>query len=75
MEIREVFARNLRNARHARRLSQEALADEAGIDRTYVSALERARYSATIDVVDKLAKALDIDPGALLQRSARQRKS
>jgi transcriptional regulator with XRE-family HTH domain len=75
MQIREVFARNLRNARHARRLSQEALADEAGIDRTYVSALERARYSATIDVVDKLAKALDIDPGALLQRSARQRKS
>jgi transcriptional regulator with XRE-family HTH domain len=75
MQIREVFARNLRNARHARRLSQEALADEAGIDRTYVSALERARYSATIDIVDKLAKALDIDPGALLQRSARQRKS
>jgi transcriptional regulator with XRE-family HTH domain len=75
MEIREVFARNLRNARHARRLSQEALADEAGIDRTYISALERARYSATIDIVDKLAKALDIDPGALLQRSARQRKS
>jgi transcriptional regulator with XRE-family HTH domain len=75
MEIREVFARNLRNARHARRLSQEALADEAGIDRTYISALERARYSATIDIVDKLAKALDTDPGALLQRSARQRKS
>lgn len=74
MQIREVFARNLRNARHARRLSQEALADQAGIDRTYVSALERARYSATIDVVDKLAKALDVDPGALLQRSARQRK-
>jgi transcriptional regulator with XRE-family HTH domain len=45
------------------------------IDRTYISALERARYSATIDIVDKLAKALDIDPGALLQRSARQRKS
>jgi transcriptional regulator with XRE-family HTH domain len=75
MEIREVFARNLRNARHARGLSQEALADEAGMDRTYISALERARYSATIDVVDRLAKALNVDPGALLQRSARQRKS
>jgi transcriptional regulator with XRE-family HTH domain len=75
MEIREVFARNLRSARHARGLSQEALADEAGIDRGYISALERARYSATIDVVGKLAKALDVDPGTLLQRSARQRKS
>jgi predicted transcriptional regulator len=42
MHIREVFARNLRKARNAKGLSQEALAYEAGIDRTYISALERA---------------------------------
>ena len=58
MEMREVFARNLRKARNARGLSQEALAHEAGIDRTYVSALERSEYSATIDMVAKLANSL-----------------
>jgi transcriptional regulator with XRE-family HTH domain len=76
MDIREVFARNLRKARHAKGLSQEALAYEAGVDRTYVSALERSEYSATIDMVDKLAKALGIEASALLQwpTRARQRK-
>ena len=70
MDIREVFARNLRKARNARRLSQEALAHEAGVDRTYVSALERGVYNATIVMVAKLAKALDVEPSALLQRKA-----
>ena len=73
MDIREVFARNLRKARNARGLSQEALAHDAGIDRTYVSALERGVYSATIVMVDKLATALGVEPGALLQRSAKGR--
>jgi transcriptional regulator with XRE-family HTH domain len=58
MDIREVFALNLRRARKAKGLSQEALTHEADVDRTYVSALERSEYSATIDMVDKLAKAL-----------------
>ena len=71
MDIREVFARNLRKARNAKRLSQEALADEAGVDRTYVSALERGVYNATIVMVAKLAKALNVEPSALFQRKAR----
>ena len=77
MEIREVFARNLRKARQAKGLSQEALAYDAGIDRTYISALERGVYSATIDMVAKLAAVLNIEPSELLQRSvrSRQRKS
>jgi transcriptional regulator with XRE-family HTH domain len=70
MDIREVFARNLRKARNARRLSQETLTHEAGVDRTYVSALERGVYNATIVMVAKLAKALDVEPSALLQRKA-----
>jgi transcriptional regulator with XRE-family HTH domain len=73
MNIREVFARNLRKARHARGLSQEALAYEAGIDRTYISALERGVYSATIVMVDKLATVLGVKPGALLQKPAKGR--
>jgi transcriptional regulator with XRE-family HTH domain len=42
MDIREVFALNLRRARNAKGLPQEALAHEADVDRTYVSALERS---------------------------------
>ncbi|MFG1209564.1 helix-turn-helix transcriptional regulator [Xanthobacter flavus] len=69
MEIREVFARNLRALRQAKSLSQEELAYRAGIDRTYVSALERCVYSASIDVVDRLAQVLNVEPGDLLRRS------
>lgn len=79
MDIREVFARNLRKARNARCLSQEALAHEADVDRTYVSALERGVYNATIVMVAKLAKALDVEPSELLRGGAkpktRKRKS
>jgi transcriptional regulator with XRE-family HTH domain len=73
MQIREVFARNLRKARNAKGLSQEALAYEAGIDRTYISALERGVYSATIDMVGKLAAVLEIEPSALLERQTKSR--
>ncbi len=73
MHIREVFARNLRKARIAKGLSQEALAHEAEVDRTYVSALERGVYSATIDMVDKLATVLELDASALLQRQNKPR--
>jgi transcriptional regulator with XRE-family HTH domain len=69
-----VFARNLRRARNAKGLSQEALAYEADVDRTYVSALERSGYSATIDMVDKLAKALGTEASALLERPKRSRQ-
>ena len=74
MEIRDVFARNLRKARQAKGLSQEALAHDAGIDRTYISALERGVYGATIDMVDKLAVVLNIEASELLQRPARSRQ-
>lgn len=70
MEIREVFARNLKAARLAKGLSQEELAHRAGIDRTYISSLERSVYNASIDVVDRLACALDLDAAALLKRPA-----
>lgn len=66
MEIREAFATNLRLKRRAAGLSQEELADRADIDRTYVSALERGVYSATIDMVDKLAGVLGVEAADLL---------
>lgn len=66
MSSREHLARNLRVLRALRGLSQEALADAAGIDRTYVSALERRKYSVSIDRLDQLAKQLGVEPYVLL---------
>ncbi|MBR0683938.1 helix-turn-helix transcriptional regulator [Roseomonas eburnea] len=75
MEIREVLARNLRKARQAKGLSQEELAHRAGVDRTYVSALERRVYAASIEVVDRLARELDVDAADLLRRPTRREAS
>lgn len=67
MELRATFARNLRQLRLDRGLSQEALADAAGVDRTYVSALERQIYSASLDTIERMAVALSVAPWELLQ--------
>lgn len=67
MEIREALAQNLRAYRHARGLSQEELAHRADIDRTYISALERSVYAASIDVLDRIAKVLEIETADLLK--------
>jgi transcriptional regulator with XRE-family HTH domain len=66
VNIREIFARNLRQLRHAKSLSQEALAHEAKMDRTYISALERGLYAATIETVADLATCLDVEPHQML---------
>ena len=68
MEIREVLATNLRRYRRAAGLSQEELAHRAAIDRTYISALERCQYAAGIDVVDRLARELNVEAADLLRR-------
>jgi len=72
MDIRQIFAKNLRAARQAKGFSQEELAHRAGLDRTYISSLERAVYSATIDVVDRLAAGMDMEASALLERPGKE---
>ena len=67
MRLREVFATNLRRARNAAQLSQEALADIAGIDRGYVSELERGNYAVTVDMIETIADALNIEPAEMLR--------
>jgi transcriptional regulator with XRE-family HTH domain len=67
MTLRQIFGSNLRRLRNDRGLSQEALAELAGIDRTYVSALERQVYSVSIDTIEKLARVLDVKPTELLE--------
>ena len=59
MDGRSLVAWNLRRLRVASGLSQERLALESGVDRAYVSGLERARENPTVDVLDRLAVILD----------------
>ena len=65
--LREVFATNLRLARRAAAISQEELAHRADLDRTYVSSLERCVYAASLDVVERIANVLGVEPSQLLQ--------
>ena len=58
MRAKALVARNLRRLRVKRSLSQEALAGDAGIDRTYVSRLERGLENPTIAILEQLADAL-----------------
>ncbi|UVF20553.1 helix-turn-helix domain-containing protein [Microvirga terrae] len=75
MSIRDVLAKNVRKYRQAAGLSQEELAHRAEIDRTYISSIERSVYAATIDVVDRLAKALGVEASDLLVRPRRRSAS
>src|SRR4051794_34961436 len=58
MKAGALVARNIRRLRVARELSQEMLAVDAGIDRTYVSRLERGLENPSVAVLEKLARAL-----------------
>jgi transcriptional regulator with XRE-family HTH domain len=62
MRLREIVATNLRRLRQVKNLSQEELADRAGINRNYVGMLEREQHAATIDMLEKLAIVLEADP-------------
>jgi transcriptional regulator with XRE-family HTH domain len=66
MDVRERLAANMKRLRKARGWSQEALADEAGLDRTYVSGIERRVKNPTITVVERVAAALNCNMGDLL---------
>ena len=67
MKLREVVAKNLRRLRNAQGLSQEELADRADVNRNYVGMLEREEHAATIDMLEKLADVLGIDPVEFLK--------
>ena len=70
MSLRETVAKNLRRIRQAKGLSQEELADRADVNRNYVGMLERVQHAATIDMLEKLAGVLDVDPIEFFRRNA-----
>lgn len=66
MDVRQRLAVNMKKLRKERGWSQEALADEAGLDRTYISGIERKVKNPTVTVVERVADALDCTLGELL---------
>ncbi|WP_205854130.1 helix-turn-helix domain-containing protein [Phenylobacterium kunshanense] len=53
--------------RKALDLSQEELADLAGMDRTWLSQLETTKAAVSIDIIEKIARAFEVDPAELLR--------
>ena len=62
------LGRVIRGARKARKLSQETLAYESGVNRSYLSHIERGLQQPTVEILFKLARALDISAADLLAR-------
>jgi transcriptional regulator with XRE-family HTH domain len=78
MDLKEAMAINLRRQRHARELTQEELADQAGLSSRYLGSIERGAVSASVTVLGRLAQALRVSPCELLsppqlQKSPRSR--
>jgi transcriptional regulator with XRE-family HTH domain len=63
-----MLGEELRNARLAAGLTQEALAARAGLDRAYISLLEHDRKSPTLDTLFRLCKAIGISAAAVVGR-------
>jgi len=63
------LARNLRALRASKGISQEELGDLANLHRTYVGSIERQERNVSLDNVEKLASALDVDVLDLLARA------
>lgn len=62
MKLRRVVARNLRWLRQESGLTQEELADRAGLNRNYVGMIEREENAPTVDALEQLSIALKVDP-------------
>jgi transcriptional regulator with XRE-family HTH domain len=66
MDLREILAANLRRLRHEKELSQDDLAYEAEISRSYLSQIEKAKFYASLRIIQKLALVLEVEAAELL---------
>ncbi|BCH27842.1 hypothetical protein MesoLjLb_76270 [Mesorhizobium sp. L-8-3] len=62
------MAVNLRRIRHDKSMTQEELADRAGLSARYIGAIERANKSASVTVLGRIAEALGVDAAVLIKR-------
>jgi len=73
MDLKEAMATNVRRARQARELTQEELADRAGLSARYLGSIERAAVSASVTVLGRLAQALRVDACELIRVTPRRK--
>ena len=67
MDLKGVMAINLRRLRHAKQMTQEELAESAGLSARYVGAIERADVSASVTVLGRIADALEVEATELVR--------
>ncbi|WP_341236176.1 helix-turn-helix transcriptional regulator [uncultured Sulfitobacter sp.] len=65
MNLRDRVALNIQDLRRARSLSQEALALRANVSRGHMGRLENAKFAASLDLLERIAFALNVDPELL----------
>lgn len=64
--LRQRLAHNVKTLRGTKRWSQETLAEAASLSQVYISNIETGTKAASVDVLQKLAEAFDVDPTVLL---------
>ncbi|CAN7293650.1 helix-turn-helix domain-containing protein [Mesorhizobium caraganae] len=75
MKLRGVFGLNVQRLRRERKLSQEQLSFVSGRTRAYISSVEAGRRNATLDTVEILAKALNVEPQELVSASPANKRA
>lgn len=74
LDLKTVFAENVKKYRKERRLTQEELAFESGLHRTYISSIERGRRNVSIENIEKIASALHKMPHQLLYYKSEEKE-
>jgi transcriptional regulator with XRE-family HTH domain len=69
MDVRRRLGLNLKRLREEQGFSQESFADHCGLHRTYISGIERGVRNPTVIILDKIARALKVPAGQLLDES------
>lgn len=72
MDLKKAVATNVRRERQAQKLTQEDLADRAGLSARYLGSIERGKVSATVTVLGRLAEALKVDACRLISVSSKR---
>jgi transcriptional regulator with XRE-family HTH domain len=75
MDHNEAFGRVVKELRAQLRLSQESLAEQIALDRSYISLIERGKRSASLNTIVQLAGAFKVSPSQLIHKSEEVQKN
>lgn len=67
MRLVEIFGANVRRVRLQRKMTMEALAVEADLAYSYMGGIERGQRNASLAVIERIAKVLDVEPHTLMR--------